>query len=73
MNQSDQFDGMGYILSAKLGSKESRAITALVANAPQMLDLLKRINHAFYVDGTAKALRPIMAETKALIHKAEGN
>lgn len=42
------------------------------AAALQMLDLLKRINWAFYVEGTAKALKPVMAETRALIAQAEG-
>lgn len=40
--------------------------------APDMLSLLKRINEAFYVYGTRKALLPVMAETKPLIRKAEG-
>ena len=38
----------------------------------ELLDILKRINYAFYVEGTSKALKPIMAETKAIIQKAEG-
>jgi len=40
--------------------------------AAKLLDLVKRLNYAFYVEGTAKAMRPIMAETKALIAEAEG-
>ena len=40
--------------------------------APQLLDIVKRLNDAFYVGGTSKALRSIMAETKDLIRKAEG-
>jgi hypothetical protein len=40
--------------------------------APEMLALLKRINEAFYVKGTRKALLPVMAETKPLIARAEG-
>jgi hypothetical protein len=39
----------------------------------ELLDLIKRMNYAFYVYGTSKALKPIMAETKALIAKAEGS
>lgn len=31
------------------------------------VDLLSRINTAFYVQGTTKALRPVMAETKPLL------
>ena len=45
---------------------------ALIAAAPDLLALIKRINTAFYVDGTAKALRPVMAETKEMIRLAEG-
>lgn len=37
-----------------------------------MLALIKRLNYAFYVDGTSKALRPLMGETKDLIRTAEG-
>jgi hypothetical protein len=40
--------------------------------APQMLSLLKRINEAFYINGTRKALLPVMRETKLLIARAEG-
>jgi len=29
--------------------------------------LIARLNHAFYVEGTSKALRPIMGETKAAL------
>ena len=49
-----------------------KADTALLASAPELLALLKRINTAFYVDGTAKALKSVMAETKDLIRRAEG-
>lgn len=51
---------------------ELEANASLIAAAPELLDLLKRINYSFYVDGTSKALRPIMSETKAAIAKAEG-
>jgi hypothetical protein len=40
--------------------------------APDMLSLLKRINDAFYVKGTRKALLEVMKETKPLIARAEG-
>lgn len=45
---------------------------ALIAAAPKMLEFIKRMNHAFYVEGTPKAMKPIMAESKALIADAEG-
>ncbi len=44
----------------------------LVSEHAALLDLLKRINTAFYVEGTTKALRPVMSETKPLIRRAEG-
>jgi hypothetical protein len=40
--------------------------------AVDMLALLKRINEAFYVKGTRKALLPVVKETKPLIARAEG-
>lgn len=44
----------------------------LIAAAPEMLALLERINHAFYVKNSSKALREVMAETKPLLQKARG-
>jgi hypothetical protein len=44
----------------------------LIAAAPEMLELLERINFIFYVKGTRKAMIEVMAETKPLIHKAKG-
>lgn len=41
--------------------------TNLVERLQKAEQLLTRINHAFYVDGSAKALRPVMAETKPLL------
>lgn len=38
----------------------------------EMVKLLKELNYAFYVEGTSKALKPVMAKTKELISKAEG-
>ncbi len=38
----------------------------------EMLDLIKKLNYAFYVTGTPKAMKPLMALTKPLIQKAEG-
>ncbi len=40
------------------------ALCPLHAAAP---DLLRRLAHAFYVGGTSKALRPVMAEIKPLL------
>lgn len=51
---------------------ERDANARLIAAAPELLDLLKRINWAFYVDGTTKAVKQVMAETKGIIAKAEG-
>ena len=45
---------------------------AVAKAAPKMLDLIKRLRTAFYVDGTSKALRPVMAEAKAIVAEAEG-
>lgn len=50
----------------------ARLIVRAVNSHEKLLDLVKRINYAFYVDGTSKALMPIMAETKAIIAEAEG-
>ena len=47
-------------------------IALLIAVAPEMLLLLKRLNEAFYVKGTRKALMEVMKETKPLIARAEG-
>ena len=35
----------------------------------KMFRLLKRLNYVFYVDGTAKAMRPLMVETKGLLNE----
>jgi protein-disulfide isomerase-like protein with CxxC motif len=47
-------------------------IVRAVNSHAELLDLVKRLNYAFYVDGTSKALKPIMAETKQAIARAEG-
>lgn len=44
----------------------------LIAAAPELLEALKRVRHAFYVDGKAKALRAAFEGTKELVAKAEG-
>ena len=44
----------------------------LVAAAPEMLDLLKRLNEDFYVKGKWDSLAALMKETKPLIRRAEG-
>jgi hypothetical protein len=51
---------------------EQEANARLIAAALSVLSLLKRINHAFYVKGTRKALLEVMEETKPLIARAEG-
>jgi hypothetical protein len=38
----------------------------------EMLSLIERMNYAFYVKGTSKALNPVMAETKQILAKARG-
>lgn len=43
----------------------------LIAACPSMIDMLNKIRHAFYVDGTAKALRPVMEEAVKLIRSIE--
>ena len=44
----------------------------LVASAPELLEAIKRVRHAFYVDGTSKALRIAFEGTKEIVAKAEG-
>jgi hypothetical protein len=51
---------------------ETDANARLISCAPELLDLIKRMNYAFYADGSPKAMKAVMAETKALIAKAEG-
>lgn len=41
-------------------------------HAPELLALLEKLNHAFYVDGTSKALKPLMAQTKDLLKRTRG-
>ena len=53
-------------------TEQEKANCRLIKAAPELLALMKRINEAFYVHGTHKALLPVMAETKPLIRKAEG-
>ncbi|MGH7070900.1 MAG: hypothetical protein ACREFO_12930 [Acetobacteraceae bacterium] len=53
-------------------TERENANAALITAAPEMLALLKRINEAFYVQGTRRALLPVMSGTKPLIAKAEG-
>lgn len=57
---------------ADTAPQDREQISHLILAAPEMLALLKRINEAFYVHGTTKALLPVMAETKPLIRRAEG-
>lgn len=58
--------------SPRVSTEERKHNGLLISAAPEMLSLLKRINDAFYVTNSSKALREIMAETKPLIRKAEG-
>lgn len=51
---------------------QNHAPECVTGQRDELLALLKRIRHAFYVDGTSKALRPVMAETSAAILRAEG-
>jgi len=44
----------------------------LIAAAPELLEALKRVRHAFYVDGSSKALRAAFEGTKELVAKSEG-
>ena len=43
----------------------------LIATAPEMYELLSRLNTAFYA-GSNKDLRAVFAETKPLLRKARG-
>lgn len=74
-------DGINYwvevnnriIIVSKGRSKvEAKQHANLIAAAPEMLELLERINHAFYVKNSSKVLREVMAETKPLLQKARG-
>lgn len=51
---------------------EMKANANLIAAAPEMLALLKRVNNVFYAQGTRKAMIEIMSEALPLIKKAEG-
>jgi protein-disulfide isomerase-like protein with CxxC motif len=51
---------------------ENLANARLIAHAPELLELLERINFVFYVKGTRKAMIEVMAETKPLLEKARG-
>lgn len=57
-----------------VGQTEAETIinARLIASAPELLEALKRVRHAFYVDGTSKALRVAFEGTKELVAKAEG-
>lgn len=51
---------------------ETLANARLIAMGPELLEALKRVRHAFYVDGTSKALRVAFEGTKEIVAKAEG-
>ncbi len=51
---------------------ETLANARLIASAPELLEALKRVRYAFYVDGTSKALRVAFEGTKEIVAKAEG-
>lgn len=44
----------------------------LIAAAPELVEALERVRHAFYVDGSSKALRAAFEGTKELVAKAKG-
>jgi hypothetical protein len=73
----DEIDGGCLIGADKLnGSHIAQAMSLpdarLIASAPELLEALKRVRHAFYVDGSSKALRLAFENTKELVAKAEG-
>lgn len=49
-----------------------KANARLIVAAPELLEALKRVRHAFYVDGSSKALRLAFEGTKELVAEAEG-
>ena len=58
--------GSGEYTPDELGEAASQ-IEALQTQLEAAKSLLERINTAFYVEGTTKALRPVMAETKPML------
>ena len=56
---------------AKFDKEASAVVLRIMADRAELLALVKRINYAFYVEGSSKALKPVMAETKDLIRKCE--
>lgn len=52
--------------------ERTQADAHLIAASPEMYALLAEINWVFYVTGTTKAMREVMAKTKPLLKKARG-
>lgn len=61
-----------YDLRDDADGSASAANAVLGALAPEFYDLLARLNTAFYVTGTAKAMREVMAESAPLLRRARG-
>ena len=64
-------DGWGIVARVESTSDFEHFPYMLAASA-EMLEALKRVRQAFYVDGTSKALRAAFEGTKELVAKAEG-
>lgn len=52
--------------------EETRATAYLIAEAPEMLKIIKEMRNAFYVKGTRKALLEVMERSKVVMERAEG-
>jgi protein-disulfide isomerase-like protein with CxxC motif len=69
------FGGLRRVDVTKDGSflnADAELIVRAVNSHEELLDIVKRINYAFYVEGNTKAMKVVMTETKAIIAKAEG-
>jgi hypothetical protein len=65
-------DAEDFLAGSKSAAPQTEANARLIAAAPDMLSLLKRLNEAFYVKGTRKALMEVMQETRPMIARTEG-
>lgn len=53
-------------------TEQSEANAQLIASAPELYELLSKINEAFYTRSTKKHWLELMEQTKPLLQKARG-